>query len=1062
MLKDKKVSGEITSLMQWETKIASNIVGILNGTTLGEEAVSLWAFFDSSSIVPSLAPGADAASGISVLLELARILSENRPARTIIFTALSGHFQSLLGAREFVDKYMFTDKGRNILLTIGLDLSTDSNSMALYYGGRSFYSPGFDPERFYRVAELLFYLGTRREFPDERYRDMNVGDQSLLGVLMATTRQIYYVGDGLLQTGGRFVQRLASVPTGLMIDTEPLAMANGMALSFSTSGSYRSRWETPFDTLEYWKLENLKPQAEFILSALYLLANIRNLRGWVPETTLTRFDPIHALGFSTLKGMVMEYDQMKGVYAPVPNALVYAEAFLFRHRLIALANDNGEFEMIGLRPQTEYSVKAYLIDSKTGNPVYAPDMGQYAVTFANSFTVSREKELKTFIVFKAGSIGLPGITEPRSKETSITFSIYDASSHAMPFSYGYDLGSPFTLTEITPSSLETSVSVIFAPPWEPVEITTEIGGKIFGVINNGSIGYKVEAGKLVLIPMLPLQMAREMHRLNSERLGIVHEYGIFSAGGFAESFLAKGRFMIEQALTALNDQRYGEAYSHSIDAWINEANAYLEIKNLITDVASTIVFLGLILAPFSLSAERLFIHSQKGPVRFTVTFLFFSLPLMLLYFIHPGFVLASNAFMAVLGAGVLVLNVPVIAMLLTESLSYASQIKEKLMGHHTLAASKVSTFLLALSTGIESMRKRKLRTGFTLITIMMIVFSLTSLTSLYATRSTVVIPSPVGKALYDGLLLRMPRWEQLSRELYRDMQLKFGKDAAVSPRAWWFPNFYESPRLFLRGSTEVLALWGLMPEEEKVSGLWSRARIDGRWLTENDSWVCIVSDDVSKGTHMTLGDEVELLGFRFTVVGIINGTIAASLSDMDGESITPVNFEMVKPEIEEFPHLSSSFIIIPFQTLLKMGGQCYSIAIKFKEYISISVKEVASELIFSTPTDIYVTSQGGTSIYRVGGVFIFGGAESFVILTALAILILFDAVLGNLYEKTKEIPIYSSLGLSPTGVGGMHLVENLIHAFIGGFIGYMGGVLGIRFFQLLEVIPPGISINLYG
>ncbi|MGQ9691500.1 MAG: hypothetical protein ACUVQY_09655, partial [Thermoproteota archaeon] len=30
------------------------------------------------------------------------------------------------------------------------------------------------------------------------------------------------------------------------------------------------------------------------------------------------------------------------------------------------------------------------------------------------------------------------------------------------------------------------------------------------------------------------------------------------------------------------------------------------------------------------------------------------------------------------------------------------------------------------------------------------------------------------------------------------------------------------------------------------------------------------------------------------------------------------------------------------------------------------------------------------------------------------------------------------------------------------FIGYMGGVLGIRFVQLLEVIPPGISITLYG
>lgn len=91
--------------LRWRNTVNRNIIGILpgKGGALKEEPIVLQAYYDSVSVVPRLAPGAENATGICTLLELARLLSrpEYRPQRTVVFLATSGHFQALAGTREF-------------------------------------------------------------------------------------------------------------------------------------------------------------------------------------------------------------------------------------------------------------------------------------------------------------------------------------------------------------------------------------------------------------------------------------------------------------------------------------------------------------------------------------------------------------------------------------------------------------------------------------------------------------------------------------------------------------------------------------------------------------------------------------------------------------------------------------------------------------------------------------------------------------------------------------------------------------------------------------------------
>ena len=81
--------GTITSRqpVTWHNTTNRNILAFLPGRDpeRAKEALIIEAYYDSISMVPRLAPGAENATGIATLLELARLFKAQRPARSIIF-----------------------------------------------------------------------------------------------------------------------------------------------------------------------------------------------------------------------------------------------------------------------------------------------------------------------------------------------------------------------------------------------------------------------------------------------------------------------------------------------------------------------------------------------------------------------------------------------------------------------------------------------------------------------------------------------------------------------------------------------------------------------------------------------------------------------------------------------------------------------------------------------------------------------------------------------------------------------------------------------------------------
>jgi hypothetical protein len=88
----------------WRRVQGENIYALIEGENpeLKEQLLVVEAFYDSTALIPGMSPGADEASSIFSLLELARTLRDNPPGRSVLLLATSGHAQTLAGMREFI------------------------------------------------------------------------------------------------------------------------------------------------------------------------------------------------------------------------------------------------------------------------------------------------------------------------------------------------------------------------------------------------------------------------------------------------------------------------------------------------------------------------------------------------------------------------------------------------------------------------------------------------------------------------------------------------------------------------------------------------------------------------------------------------------------------------------------------------------------------------------------------------------------------------------------------------------------------------------------------------
>ncbi|MDF2441423.1 MAG: hypothetical protein JWN98_2407, partial [Abditibacteriota bacterium] len=86
------------------------------------------------------------------------------------------------------------------------------------------------------------------------------------------------------------------------------------------------------------------------------------------------------------------------------------------------------------------------------------------------------------------------------------------------------------------------------------------------------------------------------------------------------------------------------------------------------------------------------------------------------------------------------------------------------------------------------------------------------------------------------------------------------------------------------------------------------------------------------------------------------------------------------------------------------------------------------------------------------------GFGALIIPIAIAALIIANTMLGSVFERTREIGIYSAVGLAPIHVAALFIAEAMVYAVLGSISGYLIAQLVAKIITSTNVLP-GITLN---
>jgi len=1064
--------------MVWEEVEAENVVGILKGTRYPDEAVVVTAHYDSFSVVPALSPGADEASSVAVLLSLADFFARRKPDRTLIVAALSGHWEGLAGAREFVETFFFANKlPYKVVALVNLDLASDSEQVSAVHIGH-FYkygSAGGGPEIVSRYNWVKSILGRVRQ-----------------EVLPALGLSPYHLNDVLTQY---FWDSTTLEP--LILDSEPAALAGLPAFSLATAFSRRLYWWTPFDTPDRVDAGKLRAQA---LVTYAVLSQILASSG-APLYDVARVRLYGRGGpasYITLRGKVVFFNVSKGWYDPLPGAIVrvginpQASLMPFAN-IFVKADAKGEFEVHGLPVATVLSyrtavfIEAWYLD-ESGRIRYAPDMGIYgARTFPPFLSLWTHPENATAVVFECATIELFDMLNPAYMRRGFVGD--PTSSGDLAYLMEQAKLMPYSLSEYAEPLFygvfynpKERVALVFVQPRFKAVIVLQRGVvrlSNVGVLVNSSPsnpegeGFQLaSAGERLRLTFTALRFAKDMLAVSASRYSVLSSHFVSSPS--APEVLSRAELFVKRAEELLGNRTYSRAYGYALLAWSWALTAYdVHVMPMIFDLSGTAVLFYALLLPFAFFFERLVLR-QSGLRRLLATAAVAGALLVAFSFAHPSLALISNSALALAGILVLTFLLFVTFILSGETSRILEEESVKRLGMHTFQKLRVSLAEVFSSVALESMRRYRLRTLLTLLTLLSITMAVVSLTS-SSYMLTVTASRLPYTAYYEGLLLKKGRSEPPYNVLdvyttYAANALLGGAGRAYARVRLWPSTVYPLGRVaYLKperggnASITVRGILGLEPFETQA--LFNSSLIRGRLLEKYDYYACLLTDTQARALGVDVGDAVDFYGMKLLVVGILSSQALGQVRDLDDLAVTPLDprtipqYAVAQTQARiAYPLPYDDVLIIPSALALDLGGSVWSIAV----YLNVPPTEreaLASLLAKTFEVPVYAGAPAGVKSFSRIVTWSLLGWELVAVLLAIGCLNIVITFMAAVRERTRDIMVYSALGLPPRGTLAMFLTESLVYSSIVIPFGYIAGVFLNYLLYLAGILPSTYVLN---
>ncbi|MCG9129153.1 LysM peptidoglycan-binding domain-containing protein [Candidatus Poribacteria bacterium] len=267
-------------------------------------------------------------------------------------------------------------------------------------------------------------------------------------------------------------------------------------------------------------------------------------------------------------------------------------------------------------------------------------------------------------------------------------------------------------------------------------------------------------------------------------------------------------------------------------------------------------------------------------------------------------------------------------------------------------------------------------------------------------------------------------------------------------------------------------LVGMSEAEPSVTGI-DRYLQYGKWFDREDAgnwptdWPYAIvlpkgMADLLKITESDMGKAtISVYGADFTVVGVL-GIGFKDLTDNDGEELTPVDYQLMQQqqsrggtgdetlegELQKYLHLTpDSIAILPYEVVMNQGGTLRSVAVNMEPQEDDpallgaidKLDLIMAPLMNRIALDFFVGRDKDTYLYSSIGMTSFSGMGNLFVPILIAALIVLNTMLGAVYERVREISIYSSVGLAPIHIAFLFLAEACVYAIVGAVLGYLMG-----------------------
>jgi len=827
---------------------------------------------------------------------------------------------------------------------------------------------------------------------------------------------------------------------------EVSALAGYLGVSLVTVNDARPLWGTPYDLPEKVNWAYALRQSALVCGLVNQLSQAPFLQtGNLPRD-----------GFATVTGRA-NFLRHGELFPDQPAAGSMILAYQGPGRYYAMVDTMGTFHIKGVADKKhvldKVIIEGYRFEPDTGSVVWAIDKKQTGKA-AYRLTMQRKSMETDLVMFACNQTTIFNLLEPCCFRHMTKIQLIDGRREALPLRYW------FSRTD-TRSSI---ISSIYVEPGTPLKMTlsdTVLQKKM--ILTNATdkrpegVGYRVEDWPF--IHHTEFRVARDMWALLGPRIANLEGHGIYNER--IRELQQEGTAALEEAELALEAKLYDRFADAATRSWALASRVYNHVEKTQKDVLFGVLFYIALFVPFAFCMERLVFSYSDIHKRIVAFFAILILVIALIYKVHPAFQLAYTPMVVILAFFIIGLSLMVALIIFFRFEQEMVLLQSRARHIKTGEVTRWKAFVAAFFLGVSNLRRRRVRTVLTCITLIILTFTIMSFTSVKTMRHRARLLYTKG-APYQGFLLKNINWQDLPPESLSILSNAFEGKALVAPRVWLESEDRTQtthiPVRFKDRTYEAQGLVGLSAEEARVSGL-DRILVAGRWFRQEERHSVLLPERMARNLgidpNRPQGSAVLLWGIPFDVVGTFSGKRLQERSDLDGEPLTPVTFpsevstEMTEVEMEalesgedvrafqsRYRHISGDLtLIIPHRTLLAAGGRFKSVAVR-----PVSEKEIrtmAQHLVDRFTLTLYSGEPDGTFLYHASDTLSYSGVPNIVIPLMISVFIVLNTMIGSVYERKQEIGTYTSVGLAPSHVSFLFIAEAMAFAVLSVILGYL-------------------------